>query len=244
MSMPSAFSRSGVVSVRGRGPLLVLALFAAASTVTLHSQKPSSLTRPDLEGTWRLSPGLGTPRLATNPPFQPWAEQFFKEAQSGERPDPGAWCLAPGVPRIMKAPYPFEIFQRNNRVDLLHEYQHIVRRIWTDGREHPKDLDPTWMGHSIGRYEGDTLVVDTVGLNDRTWLDPGGAPHSDQLHVVERFRRVGPERLNVEITIDDLNVYTKVWSVLLTYDLKPDWEIYEYICEENNRAQPKDKPRP
>ena len=76
----------------------------------------------------------------------------------------------------MKAPYPFEIFQRDNRVDLLHEYQHIVRRIWTDGRQHPKGLDSTWMGHSIGRYEGETLVVDTVGLNSRTWLDPAAIP--------------------------------------------------------------------
>ena len=223
---------------------LTAIIVAVACAVSADAQKPSSESRPNLEGTWRLSPGLGTPRLSPDPPFQPWAEQFFKEAQSGERPDPGAWCLAPGVPRIMKAPYPFEVFQRDNRVDLLHEYQHIVRRIWTDGRGHPQNLDPTWMGHSIGKYEGDTLVVDTVGLNDRTWLDPSGAPHSEQLHVIERFMRVSPSRLNVEITIDDPKTYTRTWTVVLTYDLKPDWEIYEFICEENNRARPKDKPRP
>ncbi len=175
-------------------------------------------------------------RLDENPPFQPWAAEQFRKVEAGETEDLGAKCLPPGVPRIMKAPFPFEMVQRPGRVDMLHEYMHMVRRIYTDGRSHPKGLEPTWMGHSIGRWEGDTLVVDTVGLAAQTWLDPGGDPHSDALHVMERIRRIDHGTLEDAITIDDPKAYKKTWTTKLTYELKPDWDIYEYVCEENNKA--------
>ena len=117
---------------------------------------------------------------------------------------------------------------------IYYEFQHLVRQIHTDGREHPKDLVPTWMGDSIGKWEGDTLVVDTTGFNEQTWIDNTGRPHSDALHVVERLRRVSPGVLQLDITIDDLKAYVKPWMTQRLFDLKPGWEISESICEENN----------
>jgi len=223
--------------------LVFIAAIGATLPYAAFSQTPASTavpTAPDISGTWYY-PNY-TPPLARNLPFQPWAAERFAKAQTGEDQDPGSKCYPPGVPRIMKAPYPFEIFVRPGRVDMLHEYMHMVRRIYTDGRDHPKDLDPSWMGHSIGKWEGDTFVIDTVGLNDRTWLDPAGDPHSDALHVIERIRRPTPTTLEDEITIDDPKAYTKPWSAKINYVQQKDWEIYEYICEENNKDDKSYKP--
>jgi hypothetical protein len=112
------------------------------------------------------------------------------------------------------------------------EYDHFVREIFTDGRKHPDDLDPSWMGHAVGHYEGDKLVVDTTGFNDKTWLDRIGHPHSDQLHLVERFRRVDRTTLTDDLTIEDAKAYTRPWSTQLIFQLKPEWDIGEFICEE------------
>jgi hypothetical protein len=105
------------------------------------------------------------------------------------------------------------------------------RQIFTDGRKHPVDPQPTWMGYSVGKWEGDTLVVDTTGFNDRTWLDDGGHPHSDALHVTERFRRIDFGHMELGITIDDPKMYTKPWSATVPYNLLPDTELIEYVCE-------------
>ena len=106
-----------------------------------------------------------------------------------------------------------------------------------DGREHPKDLEQTYMGHSIGRYEGDTLVIDTIGFNDKTWLDPMGLPHSDALHVVERISRTDHDTLQVDYTLDDPKAYTKPWTAQRIFNLHPDWQIKEYVCAENNEVK-------
>ena len=116
---------------------------------------------------------------------------------------------------------------------MLFEYDHFVRHIFTDGRNHPKDLPSTWMGDSIGKWDGGTLVVDTVGFNDKTWLDNDGHPHSEDLHVVERIRRVNHDTLTIDTTIDDPKAYTKPWGGHAIYELKPDWNLEEMICEDN-----------
>ena len=144
-----------------------------------------------------------------------------------------AGCFPPGVPRIYIQPFPFEIIQIPGRVIELFEFDHHLRQIWTDGRQHPKDLDPTWMGDSIGRWEGDTLVVDTVGFNDKTWVDRGGLPHSDQLHVIERIRRPSHDVLEVHFTIEDPKTYVKPWLGQRIYQLRPNWNIKEFICLDN-----------
>jgi hypothetical protein len=111
----------------------------------------------------------------------------------------------------------------------LYERSHDFREIYMDGRTHPQDIDPSWWGHSIGKWDGNALVVDSVGFNDRSWLDYQGLPHSDALHIVERYQRMDHDTLQLELTIDDPKDYTKTWSVTYVYKLKP-WDIGEEIC--------------
>lgn len=199
---------------------------------------------PDFSGVWFMPEYHRTLLPKEDPPFQPWAEALLKKhdvenntADPDSGPDPIERCFPPGVPRIMLQPFPWEIVQAKDRVIMIFEYQALTRQVFTDGRGHPKDLDSTYMGHSIGRYEGDTLVVDTIGFNDKTWLDPMGLPHSDALHVVERIRRLDHDTLQVEYTIDDPKAYTKPWTAQRIFKLKPDWEIKEYVCAENNEVK-------
>ena len=137
----------------------------------------------------------------------------------------------------MFQPLPWEIVQARDRVLMIFEYQSLVRQIFIDGREHPKDLDPTYMGHSIGRYEGDALVIDTVGFNDKTWLDASGLPHSEALHVTERIRRIDHDTLEDDYRIEDPKAYTQPWTAQKFFALKPGWQIQEYVCAENNIYQ-------
>ncbi len=173
----------------------------------------------------------------------PWGEERFKAASAGvidgqldrrDEADPVLTQCAPaGLPRIfIIPPRPFEIIQIPGRVLMLFEWDHWVRQIWMDGREHPEDPDPSWMGHAVGWWEGDTLVVDTVGFNDKTWLDQAAHPHSEQLHLVERWRRLDQEILEVQLMFDDPKTYTKPWAGKRLFDLKPNWEIQEEVfCE-------------
>jgi len=173
-------------------------------------------------------------------PMTAWAEEKFK----GNHPigdkytaltsnDPNFSCLPPGVPNIYTHAYPIEFLQVPGRVVILFEYDHYVRQIFTDGREHLKDANPTWLGDSTGKWEGDTLVVDSIGFNDKTWLDVSGHPHSEALHLTERFHRVDHNTLMIDITVDDPQAYTMPLKAQRKYILKPDWNIMEYICEDN-----------
>jgi hypothetical protein len=109
------------------------------------------------------------------------------------------------------------------------------RQIFLDGRSHPKDLQPTWMGHSVGKWEGETLVVDTVGFNDKTWLSLETSPHTEKMHLIERFQRPDLGHLRIELTIDDPEAYAKPWTIRRVSDLAPNEEVQEFICTENNR---------
>jgi len=217
--------------------------------------KASESSPPDLTGVWRRSRRVpDNAHKYTNyelaftisnekPPMTPWAEAKFKANKPSIGPndvpltetnDPIMKCFPPGVPRIyVVRGEPLEITQAPGRVIMLFEYDHFVRHIFTDGRNHPKDLPSTWMGDSIGKWDGGTLVVDTVGFNDKTWLDNDGHPHSDDLHVVERIRRVNHDTLTIDTTIDDPKAYTKPWGGHAIYELKPDWNLEEMICEDN-----------
>jgi len=173
----------------------------------------------------------------------PWAAAKFKAAKPNagskgvplsETNDPQLQCFPPGLPRIysMRVGAPFEIMQIPGRVIMFFEYDHIVRQIFVDGRPHSQDLTPSWMGDSIGKWEGDTLVADTVGFNDKTWLDGAGHPHSEDLHIVERIRRVSHNAMNIDMTFDDPKAYTKPWVAHTVFELKPDWNIGEVVCED------------
>lgn len=187
---------------------------------------------PDLSGVWFTQGKVrGSFAFEGSAPLLPWGEEQLKAGQ--QKVKPVLLCFPPGVPRVWTEPHPFEIISLPGRVLIYYEFQHLVREIHTHGREHPKDLIPTWMGDSVGKWEADTLVVDTTGFNEQTSLD-GRHPHSDALHVVERIRRVSHEVLQVDITIDDPKAYVKPWTAQRIFDLKPGWEISEHICEENN----------
>jgi len=240
---------------------LVLALGAlfAFSTVlraqTAEQSGPatarSATPTVDLSGVWEANmPGLKwatysfTPDI---PPMTPWGKQRYLAVKPSYGPRSVAdstdyvnpttgkdvGCLPPGVPRIYIQPFVLEMIQTPGRVLEYFEFDHHVRQIFTDGRQHPKDPELTWMGDSIGWYEGDTLVVDTVGLNEKTWIDRGGLPHSDQLHVIERIRRPSHEALEIAITIDDSKAYTQTWSGYRNYKLEPTWNVKEFICADN-----------
>jgi hypothetical protein len=174
-------------------------------------------------------------------PFMPWAAAVYDYNSLNEsKYDPEGYCLPPGGPRLYATPYPMEIIQQpeHKRIIMIFEGgTHVWREIHMDGRPHPK-LDAikgeTWLGHSVGRWEGDTLVVDIVGFNEGTWLDYFGHPHTNQLHIVERFTRQSKGRLHYEATIDDPGAYTKPWTVAWDIDWTADGELQEYICQENN----------
>jgi hypothetical protein len=139
------------------------------------------------------------------------------------------------VPADELIPGPFKIIQTPERILVRNEYENTLRQIYMDGRKPPADPEPLWLGYSVGRWEADTLVVDTVGFNDRGWLDGSGHPHSEALHVVERFRRRDFGHMDVQVTIDDPKVYTKPFSIQFTELLLPDSDVTEYSCSENEK---------
>ncbi len=216
------------------------------------SKSISTGRNADLAGVWDTQNPRGfQPATATfpgeMPPLTPWAQAQLQATRPAYGPravpdstDPvnptklGAHgCYPPGVPRIYLHPLPMEIIQIPGRVLLRFEFDHLLREVWMDGRGHPSDLEPTYMGHSIGRWEGNTLVVDTIGFNDRTWIDRVGHRHSEDLHVIERFRRVDHDTLENDITVEDPKAFTKPWNTHVIFALRPDWKILEYSCADN-----------
>jgi hypothetical protein len=148
-------------------------------------------------------------------------------------------CLPWGYTRAWQVEYPVEIVQTPQRLALLFESNNIFHVVHMDGTQHPKDLEPTWMGHSVGWYEGDTLVIDTVGFNGKTWIDTVEHPSSDALHVVERIQYIDPRHLAYEVTWEDSKTYTKpIKNVRVFARMKPGEELMEYWCMENNRDLP------
>jgi hypothetical protein len=176
-------------------------------------------------------------------PFKPWAAAVYDyNSKNDSKYDPEGFCLPPGGPRMFATPYPGEILQlpEQKRVVMIFEGgTHIWREIYMDGREHPKGdaLNPTYLGHSVGRYEdnGQTLVVDVVGFNENSWLDYFGHPHTDKMHVVERFTRPNKGTLHYEATVDDPGAYTKPFTMAWDIPWNGTSELTEYICQENNR---------
>ena len=165
-------------------------------------------------------------------PIQDWA--LKTTLARGSKDDPEANCLPTGVPR--QAPYPWRIVQTPSIVFFLFEGNiHSYRQIFMDGRAHPADPDPTWYGHSVGTWDGDTLVVDSTGFNDKFWFDFAGHPHTEKLHVVERFRRPNFDTLAYDVTIDDPGAYTRPFVMHGKSAYQPDTELMEYICNENNQ---------
>jgi len=211
---------------------------AAAKLTALHADPG----QPDISGVWLVtqfftfSPDKATPKL--KPPYDGLYARRMKAFDAGAPiDDVTADCLPPGMPHIMVVPYPFEIMQTPGRVTMLYEYAGQVRRIYLDGTQNPAGSDPTYYGFSVGRWEGDALLVHTTDIREDTQADFTGLPHSDALTIDERLRRVDPETLEDKITLTDPKAYAEPFTVTRIYKLHPTWTIGEYVCEENNRNQ-------
>src|SRR5580698_3088196 len=170
-------------------------------------------------------------------PFTALGKKIFDErTENHSKDDPEGFCLPPGVPRMMYTPYPTEIFQMPDRILFIYEGgAHVWRIIWMDGRQQRKDPNPDYLGYSVGDCGGDTLVVDTAGMNERTYLDAAGHPYVEKPRVTEKFTRPDSNTLRLEATIDDPDYYTKPWTVVTTSTWQPGQELMEYICQENNK---------
>jgi hypothetical protein len=192
------------------------------------------------EGRKRLDPSEPMPERAPPPLTEAYLEVQAERREARAHWSEGAEvCDWPGMPKVMTYPYPFEILHTPGRITMIFEAESQVRRIFLDRSEHLpfEELDPSYNGDSIGRWEGDTLVVDTIGLNDRTELS-GGIPHSDQLHIVERFHYIDGDTMQVEMVLTDPLAFTRPIELELIYSKRPDWRIREYSCLENNRDAP------
>jgi hypothetical protein len=205
---------------------------------------------PDWQGIWELNwqggGGLAAAR-PTPPKLTPDAQAkldaYRKKQGAGENLQPDqANCLPPGMPEVMTQPYPIEFLYRPGMIVIDIEAYMQFRHIYTDGRAHPKDPDALFQGNSIGHWEGDTLVVDTVGFVPWSNISPG-IGHSDQMHIVERIRRTGPEFMQIEQTITDPKVLAEPWTAVHTYKLVKD-DLREYICEQNNHDSADEEGRP
>jgi hypothetical protein len=174
-------------------------------------------------------------------PFLPWSQAMYDYNKSNQVAyDPQGFCLPPGGPRMFGTPYPSEFIQDdgNQRIVVIFEGgAHVWREIHMDGRPLPKreDLNPTYFGYSVGRWEGDTLVVETTGFNEKTWLNFNGAMHTDQLRTVERITRPNRDTLHYEATIDDPGAYSEPWTIAWDIPWLEGAELAEYICQENNQ---------
>lgn len=195
----------------------------------------------DFTGTWTPRPGY-TGNIARDlkpgdVPFQPWAETLYKHRlETLGKDDPQAYCTLSGVPREHVVPYPFKIFHTTTgTIVIIYEALHSYRQIFMDGRELPKDPNPTWMGYSVGHWEGDALVVNSSGFVENNWLDNGGHPGTEAMKLTEKFRRKDFGHFDVEVTIDDPKAYTKPWTVTLSFTLTPDTDLIEYVCSENEK---------
>lgn len=166
--------------------------------------------------------------------YTEWGLQQWQDV--AHRFDYSAHCLPWGYTRAWQTEYPGEILQNPDRLAILWESNNIFHVVFTDGRDHPKDLEPSWMGHSVGKYEGDTLVIDSVGFNGKTWLDTAEHPSSGALHVIERIHYLDPQHLSYQVTWDDPKTYTKpVNNTRIFTRMKPGQELMEYWCMENNK---------
>ncbi len=190
---------------------------------------------PDMSGIWRRPDtkylvNLGADGIEI--PMQPWAEKLYKERQANDSKDwPNGRCLPNSVTDSDGHPTPRKIIQQPGLIVLLFETYHYYRQIFTDGRPLPEEREPAWFGYSVGKWDGDTLVVDTVGLKEETWLDFAGHPHSDALHIIERFRRTDFGHMEVQVTVDDPKAYIKPWTARIEWELIPDTDLLDWVCE-------------
>ena len=240
----------------GVSALALAATFGAGALAPQPAQaaaaKPAKFNARDLEGVWLQDQGVlfsdPTPKHHSGshpgwddslnpPPLLPALDAVYKarvkaELEQGVAPNPANDCAPPGMPRLMANPFRLEIVQKPDTLYMLFEFKQQIRRLYMDGRPHPgvDDFDRSYNGHSIAKWEGDTLVVDTIYIRPDILLQVTGIPMSEQMHVVERIRRVSPDKIENEITMIDPGVFTKPWVAKRSFTRQTKMEILEYIC--------------
>ena len=205
----------------------------ADGRVLLQGQTPQD------KGVWTPVFGILDPiSPADTVPFQPWSKALYDARQLHEL-EPHARCKASGAARQFLTPYGVEFVELKD-IERLYILDiggpHTFRTVYMDGREHPADLEPTNYGHSVGHWEGNTLVIDTVGYNTDFWLDRRGLPHTEQMHTIERFTRVNENAIDYKITVDDPGAYTASWEGGFYLRWNPGQELFEYVCQQANYA--------
>ncbi len=245
---------------RNGAPSLRLMSVYDADGVALAGRRPGDTAEPvesmavsaessvadasDLTGVWIYNYSHRYENYAFTeevPSMTPWGRELYEASKPTFGPrgvsvadtnDPVYECLPSGLPRIYAHPAPFEIVETSDRILILYEWMNLNRHIYTDGRAYREGRPPSWMGESVGHWEGDTFVVETVNFNDRTWVDRRGLPHSEELRVVERIRRDGEDGLTIDITVHDPVAYTEPWSARRVFS-RADWRIEESVCTDN-----------
>ncbi len=243
---------------------LLLAFVASAQTPAKSTVPRGADGRPDLSGVWQggstragtweeANTGTGVGGTGTDPtapvapssgdrqsregaPYQPWAvKKVLQSFNQRAIDDPTARCLPPGIPRsVTLGLFPQQFIQTPTQIVLLYEYMNVFRVIPLNTTKHPDDLEPSYMGDSVARWDGDTLVVDVTSFNDKTWLIGAGTFHSDAMHITEKYTRVSKDRINYQATIEDPKVLTKPWVINSSLMLREGTRIREYVCVENN----------
>jgi len=228
------------------GAALVPASVAAAASDPWagvpKAQRPAPGT-PDLSGVWAMPAPIRVLKTADgqDPPLLPAAKTAYEKNRAAlkadPKSDPSSNCWMQGVPRLVYAPYPVLIAQEKDRVNLVYETNHTFRIISLRPglpKEGP-DLDPQWLGYSAGRWEGKTLVIDSLGFNDKTWLDYSGLPHGEKLKVQERYTLKGPDRIEGAVTITDPDTFSRPWTTTFTLVKKPGYELKESVCVRDHK---------
>jgi hypothetical protein len=225
---------------------IVTCLTLIAGSALAQSAQPFEMPRmpngkPNLQGVWQhpyvpdMTANRPDQKGAGELPYTAWGANDFKNYDVSKF-DYTGHCLPMGLMRSMNAPYPIQIMQNDAYLAFLFEQSTWFNVVYLDGRSHPAEPNPTWFGHSVGKWDGDTLVIDTVGFNGKTRLDTLGHPHSDELHLIQRFMLRDATHMDYEVTIDDQKTYTRPWKNSRVYTrMKLGEELIEYSCEENNK---------
>jgi hypothetical protein len=214
-------------------PATLAAVVRKRSAVLSQPVPRTADGKPDLSGVWLVNEDLYPER----PAALSWAAALAKERIENNMKDhPHVRCL-PGGPPVPGATLPFmaKFVQTPSLLVMLFEDAPGFRQVFLDARSHPADPNPTWLGHAVGKWEGDTLVVDTVGFNDKSWLGP--YPHTEKLHITERYRRADFGHLEVRVTIEDAETFTSPWNQNKIWELAPLEDMLEYVCTENNKPE-------
>jgi hypothetical protein len=239
LSAPAPKTSEGKPDLTGiweiaRAPAPVRTPAAAAPNINSFSTNDDFLAIVKRSPFWNLGASFND-----GLPFQPWAAELHRERVADNSKDnPDAHCLPMGMMQFHNHGQPRKMIQTPQVIVILYEANAGMRQIFTDGRPLPKDADPWWYGYSTGRWEGDTLVVQSAGFRDLGWLDVEGSPLTDAAHITERYRRPDFGHLEIEVTIDDPKAYTKPWTVTVHQRIMVDTELIEFVCQENERDAP------